>query len=348
MKKAAILLFSLLCSFSLFAQDIHFSQFYNSPLTLNPALTGKMNGVFRFGLTYRNQWFTLSNGRTPFATYAGSFDAPIRFRKDALGVGLVLVNDQSGEGRLNNTLVLASVAYHLGIGSSGKHTISLGVQGGYNQKSLDMGELLFYNQFDPTTNTFNGNLPFNENIPDDKKSFFDLNVGIIGNSKITEKVNVYAGFSAFHLTQPEESFLASGDEELPLRYVVHAGAEYVFHPRIALLPSMIYMHQRKSDELNIGTAFVFRLTETENTMFYLGGYYRMLPSSSSNGSNLSDAFIAYTAFEYKNFKAAFSFDATMSDLNQAPKAAGAFEVSLTYTHPFLLPNMKTLLFCPRF
>jgi len=74
----------------------------------------------------------------------------------------------------------------------------------------------------------------------------------------------------------------------------------------------------------------------------------MLPSSKSNGSNLSDAFIAYTAFEYKNFKAAFSFDATMSDLSQAPKAAGAFEVSLTYTHPFLLPNMKTLLFCPRF
>ncbi len=344
MKKAALLLFSLLCSVGLFAQDIHFSQFYNSPLTLNPALTGKMNGVFRFGLNYRNQWFTLSNGKSPFATYAGSFDAPIRFRKDALGVGLVLVNDRAGEGLLTNMMVLGSVAYHLGLGNEGKHSISLGVQGGYNQKRLDMGNALFFSQLDPTR----PNDPSGEDFLEDSRAFFDLNIGIIGNSKITEKVNVYAGFSAYHLTQPEESLISTGDENLPLRFVVHAGAEYVFHPRIALLPSMIYMRQRKSDELNIGTAFVFRLTETENTMFYLGGYYRMLPSSKSNGSNLSDAFIAYTAFEYKNFKAAFSFDATMSDLSQAPKAAGAFEVSLTYTHPILLPNMKTLLFCPRF
>jgi len=348
MKKAIVCLCALFGTVSTYAQDIHFSQFYNSPLTLNPALTGKMNGVFRFALNYRNQWFTLSNGQTPFATYAGSFDAPIHFRKDALGVGLVVVNDQSGEGRLNNTMVLGSVAYHFGIGESGKHSISLGVQGGYNQKRLDMGELLFYNQFDPATNTFNSNLPFNENIPDDTKAFFDLNAGVVGNSKITDKVNVYAGFSAFHLTQPKESFLTSGDESLPLRYVVNAGAEYTFHKRVALLPSMIYMRQRKSDELNLGAAFVFKLTETDNTHFYLGGYYRMLPSSKSNGSNLSDAFITYTAFEYKNFKAAFSFDATLSDLKYSPKAVGAFEVSLIYVHPFLLPNMKTLLFCPRF
>lgn len=346
MRRLAFVFSSLFFCAVSFAQDIHFSQFYNSPLTLNPALTGKMNGVFRFGLNYRNQWFTLSNERTPFATYAGSFDAPIRFRKDALGVGLVLVNDRSGQGNLNNMLILGSVAYHLGIGSSGKHSISLGVQGGYNQKRLNSSELLFFNQFNGTT--FDPTMPTGETNLNDNVGFFDLNVGIIGNSKITEKVNVYAGFSAFHLTQPEESFLDAGDESMPLRYVVHAGAEYVFHQRIALLPSMIYMRQREADQLNLGTAFVFRLTETENTMFYLGGYYRMLPSSKSNGSNLSDAFIAYTAFEYKNFKAAFSFDATMSDLSQAPKAAGAFEVSLTYTHPFLLPNMKTLLFCPRF
>src|SRR6187399_1183164 len=98
MKKVCILLSCLLCSLGLFAQDIHFSQFYNSPLTLNPALTGKMNGMLRFALSCRNQWYALTNGKTPFATYAGSFDMPIRFRKDALGVGLVIVNDQAGEG----------------------------------------------------------------------------------------------------------------------------------------------------------------------------------------------------------------------------------------------------------
>lgn len=346
MKKVYTLLLCVVCSAVAFGQDIHFSQFYNSPLTLNPALTGKMNGVFRFGLSYRNQWFTLSNGRTPFATYAGAFDMPIRFRKDALGIGLVLVNDQSGSGLLNNMLILGSVAYHLNIGGSGKHSLSLGVQGGYNQKRLDMGELLFFDQIgldlaDPNGNNTSADLP---NL-NDQKAFFDMNIGVLGNSQITKKVNVYAGFSAFHLTQPKESLMKTGDERLPLRLVVHAGAEYTFHQRIALLPSMIYMRQRQADELNIGTAFVFKLTETENTLFYLGGYFRMLPSSDAN---FSDAFVAYTAFEYRNFKVGFSFDATTSDLKSAPKAAGAFEVSLTYVHPFLLPNMKSLMFCPRF
>ena len=36
------LLFALVVS-SAMAQDIHFSQFYSSPLNLNPALTGVMN-----------------------------------------------------------------------------------------------------------------------------------------------------------------------------------------------------------------------------------------------------------------------------------------------------------------
>lgn len=346
MKKNGILLASVLYITALYAQDYHFSQFYNSPLTLNPALTGKMNGVFRFALSYRNQWFSLISDGTPFATYAGSFDAPIEFRKDALGLGLVLVNDRAGDGLFTNMLVLASAAYHFGIGSSGKHVISLGIQGGYNQKRLDMTRTLFYDQINPTDP--NTNRPTNENIPDDNLGFFDLNAGAIGSSKLTDKVTVYAGFSSFHLTMPDESFTAGGDETMPLRLAAHGGAEYVFHKRIALLPSLIYMRQRKSDELNLGTALVFKMAEAENVLFYLGGYYRLLPSSKSNDHNLSDAAIAYTAFEYKNFRIAFSYDVTTSDLRDAPRAVGALEVALIYTHPFLLPGMKPLLFCPRF
>jgi len=346
MKKIGSLSAFILCLSLLYAQDFHFSQFYNSPLTLNPALTGKMNGVFRFALNYRNQWFSLVGDGTPYATYAGSFDAPIQFRKDALGVGLVLVHDRAGDGLFNNMLVLGSVAYHLGIGSSGKHAITLGVQGGYNQKRIDRTHTLFYDQINPADP--NTNRPTNENIPDDNKGFFDLNAGVLGSSKLTNKVNAYLGFSIFHITQPQESFLESGDEKMPLRYTVHGGAEYVFHQRVALLPSLIYMRQRKTDEMNLGTAFVFKMAEAENVLFYLGAYYRLLPSSKSNDENLSDAVIAYTAFEYKNFRLAFSYDATISDLRAAPNAVGAFEIALVYTHPFLLPGMKPLLFCPRF
>ena len=61
MKKIVLL---LLIGFSLLkttAQDPNFSQFYSSPLTLNPALTGKFNGVLRATGTYRNQWPEISH-----------------------------------------------------------------------------------------------------------------------------------------------------------------------------------------------------------------------------------------------------------------------------------------------
>ncbi len=48
-------------SFFLKAQDPNFSQFFASPLTLNPALTGKFDGQLRIAGNYRNQWPTINN-----------------------------------------------------------------------------------------------------------------------------------------------------------------------------------------------------------------------------------------------------------------------------------------------
>src|ERR1035437_9240949 len=79
MKKIyAILLFAICTGFT-YAQDIHFSQYYASPLTLNPALTGLVNGVFRASLNYRNQWFNIPTQNTiaPYQTYQASFDMPL-------------------------------------------------------------------------------------------------------------------------------------------------------------------------------------------------------------------------------------------------------------------------------
>ena len=38
------------------AQDPHFTQYFTSPLTLNPALTGLVQGDLRFAANYRQQW----------------------------------------------------------------------------------------------------------------------------------------------------------------------------------------------------------------------------------------------------------------------------------------------------
>ncbi|RMG95844.1 MAG: type IX secretion system membrane protein PorP/SprF, partial [Chloroflexi bacterium] len=109
-------------------QDIHFSQFYFSPLTLNPALTGLSEGDYRIAGIYRNQWASVT---TPYVTYSVSYDMRLLKEKlgnDLFGVGGMMFNDKSGDGHLTNLTLMASAAYHKLLGE--KHYLALGVQGG--------------------------------------------------------------------------------------------------------------------------------------------------------------------------------------------------------------------------
>src|SRR5205809_1998922 len=83
------------------AQDPNFSQFFASPLTLNPALTGKFDGVYRIAGNYRNQWPTINNA---FVTKTASIDFGILKNRladiDQLGVGILAITDRAGDGVL--------------------------------------------------------------------------------------------------------------------------------------------------------------------------------------------------------------------------------------------------------
>src|SRR5436305_11601842 len=136
----------LLCSFIILtfvigshAQDPNFSQFFASPLTLNPALTGKFDGVYRVAGNYRNQWPTIYNA---FTTYTVSFDAGILKNRipeyDQFGVGILGFADQAGDGVLKTNAAALSVAYHKSIDENGYNQIGAGFQGGYVNKRLDV------------------------------------------------------------------------------------------------------------------------------------------------------------------------------------------------------------------
>src|SRR6187549_112427 len=110
-----LLLFTVLVSVSL-AQDPNFSQFFASPLTLNPALTGRFDGTFRLAANYRNQWPTINNA---FTTATASLDFPILANTipefDTWGVGIIGLSDQSGNKILRNNYVGISTAYSKGL-----------------------------------------------------------------------------------------------------------------------------------------------------------------------------------------------------------------------------------------
>ena len=79
------------------AQDLHYSQFYNSQQNINPALTGIFKGDHRFTLSMRDQWRFVP---VPWFTLSGSYDRQYYFPKNDkhfLGLGAFFNHDRQGD-----------------------------------------------------------------------------------------------------------------------------------------------------------------------------------------------------------------------------------------------------------
>ena len=78
------------------AQDPQFTQFYAAPLYLNPAFAGSAYAP-RLTANYRNQWPAITN----YVTTMVGFDH--YFERINSGVGLIISNDNQGQGRIQAT-----------------------------------------------------------------------------------------------------------------------------------------------------------------------------------------------------------------------------------------------------
>lgn len=318
-----------------FAQDIHFSQFYISPLTLNSALTGYMDADYRVAAIYRNQWNTVT---TPYQTYGGSFDMRVmksKLKNDVWGVGAVIVNDKSGNGDVGLLSFMASTAYHKKLGSKGPHFLGLGIQVGYVQRSLQYQNLTFPNQYDGST--FNTSTSNGETNLGDKTSYIDLQAGLSWSGQLSKRIGLLGGFALHHLTQPKESFLGE-NVRLKQRYTAHFGARIKVIESLYITPNVLFMYQNQARQLNFGTAIEYHIKPgDEPVVVSLGGWYR-----------LQDAGIISAGAEFKRVRVGISYDITTSPLKQVPKPTGSFEIGLVYTG--LLPSNDigpVLVPCPR-
>src|SRR5438067_13574700 len=109
MKKVTLLLTVVLWSVVSFAQDIHYSQFYASPLTLNPALTGVNECNYRANAMYRNQWSSVSSN--PYQTPSVSFDIDNVLqrviKKGTFSLRGLRLDDKPGDGNLQNLSIMS-------------------------------------------------------------------------------------------------------------------------------------------------------------------------------------------------------------------------------------------------
>ncbi|WP_118949652.1 PorP/SprF family type IX secretion system membrane protein [Taibaiella helva] len=327
------------------AQDVHFTQFDASPLLLNPANTGAFNGEVRASAIYRDQWRSVV-GAAAFKTYAVSVDMPI-IRDisvdDYLAGGLSLYNDRAGDGNLNNFSALLSVAYHKFLGQDAKKVLTVGLQGGYTQKNLDLSRLYFGDEFqegmlNPGTSAEFGWLTT-------KTSNYVINAGINYAQAVSEKFSFTIGVGANNINQPLESFdrrEASRDVGLGMRYTGQLGAIIGVGDRFTLKPAVLVQSQQKAMEIIAGNEFNLKVGNEYDLptapAVFAGAWYRH-----------EDAIMVTAGLEWKGFRVGVAYDYNTSDLKNASDGNGGFEISLRYIAPSPLAFARKLLYpCGRF
>jgi type IX secretion system PorP/SprF family membrane protein len=310
------------------AQDIHFSQFSETPAYINPALAGVTYNTRVIG-NYREQWSSVAN---KYQTMAVSFEQTLKFRKlknNYFAIAANVFRDIAGDAKLGTLNPNLGISYLQRV--SKKMKISGGIQGGFYFKTIDANNLRFDKQYDGYS--YNPSLPSGEEPPRSGFAAFDLgggiNVNYVMNDKFLSAKNSAkfdAGISAFHYSIGKNSFLNSS-EKLQTRMCGYFSGDFSIPNSInAIMPSFVYMRQGSSSEFVAGALFKFILgdpsTYTANkkpTAFSLGGFYRF-----------KDAIIPTILFQYNKYAIGLSYDINVSALTPASKRQGALEVMLRY------------------
>jgi type IX secretion system PorP/SprF family membrane protein len=290
----------LILSFNAQSQDPQFTQFYANPIYLNPAFAGS-HGCPRFAVNYRNEWPSLSGN---YVTYSVSYDH--YFKNIKSGIGVIATHDQQGQGTIYTSSLGLVYSYHLKVNR--KFSLMFGAKAAMTNKYLDWDKLTFGDMIDPRRGFIyqTGDVPRG---PESGRFFFDASAGMVGYSK-----NFFFGVAVNHLNMPDESMI-EGESRLPMRFTGHVGAEIKlgknsqYNNVTSIMPNVIYQYQNGFQELSLGTYVKYGV-------FNVGAWYRN-----------RDAFILSIGINTGNFKIGYSYDVTVSKLNNGV-SGGSHEISL--------------------
>lgn len=332
-KKLIFFLSCIAINTSLTGQDLHFSQFYNAPLTTNPANTGLFNGDLRAYTLYRMQWLTVA---TPYKTISLGVDAPI-FRQrmadeDFFAIGLNINNDNQGDINYmtNSFNALGSFTKYLG-GRRSDNDLTIGYEVGYSLITANTSKLTWDSNYDPGTATYNPNGAWNESYGGGGTGYLDMSTGIVWNLTTASLFRSALGVSYQHFLSPNIS-ITSGNDRLHPRLGVQWNAAYQLSSSsaVTVLPSLMVAHQGTTLLVNGGANFKFLLGEASRytnyhnyKAIYLGAFYRF-----------RDAAYVTFRFDYSNFTFGFAYDVNISKLTPVSKTVGGFEFLLQYRGAF--------------
>jgi type IX secretion system PorP/SprF family membrane protein len=330
--KTYLLLVLLPISLAVNAQDIHYSQFEAAPLALNPGYAGMGKGYNRVNLIYRTQYPGLGN---VYSSPYVSFDLPIlneamRNKNGLLGVGVSFFNDKAGDSRMSTIHAALTISGIINIDR--QQRVSLGIQSAYMQKSIDVSNIQWDNQFNGFQ--YDPSLPSGEAGFASKTGFFDLSAGA-AYKYFSSSTNLYnierfaldGGLAFFHLTRGKQEFFQGYQDRLYGRIVATATALITMDDKpFGFVPTVLWQKQGPIMETVIGAGLNFYLkADTKYTGFVKQAYLGL-----DIKYRVQDSFIVGLRAKFNDFEVGLSYDYTTSTLGPRINGVGGIEISLRF------------------
>lgn len=349
-KVACLIIFGISINF-LMAQDAGFTQFYASPLFINPAMAGSFNGSYRIGILYRDQYRSALD--KPFKTFTASGDVKFELgsvkekNPDLFALGIMFYSDRVGIFDLNTTSIAVSGAFHKSLDKKKNQYLSAGIQFNLTHKSLNFEDLFFQDQF----NAIDGyTLATGEFLPVNNFGYGNLALGLNHSITPNKKTSFSVGIAAFNLLNQNISFYEKQDIPNPnvnlevflkSKLVVNAAASFQTADYVYLDPRLLYTQQGKIQALTLINLFKYKLPRSEGKTFYVGPGIKFTNNVSDTGL---ESVILSAGFEFKGLFIGLSYDHNTSSFVSGRKGLNSFEFSIIYLGDY--ENNDA--FCPTF
>jgi len=308
--------------------DPHFSQYYSYPQALNPALTGAMEGDYRVTAIWRSQYGNMLTTKGMAVDVATAKNVSIGFN---------LLNQSTADHVYSFTNGYISMSYTgVRFGPDGDQYLALALQGGFIGRRIDPAKLQFGDQWLQGVG-YSPSVSSADILSSPSVSTFDAGAGLAYyDARADNDVHLFGGFSAFHLTRPQDPFLSGGNKErLPIRYSLHGGARIAASDGLVIVPNALYVSQGNATETVMG--MYAQLYASEGVDFMLGSNWR-----------IGDAVTPYAGFYYNGLTIGMSYDVNISPLAAAARGANSIEISLSYIGISKKRGPRNYFKCPRF
>ena len=325
-----LLLLSICQAYSVFAQDIHWSQFNDNPIFQNPGHAGHFKGDYRFIGNFRDQWRSVT---VPFSTLSFSADSRL-YNNPNLGYGLMVFHDVAGDGKFRTVEVQGNVSWLMKLSSDSTHTLRAGMNFGMNHRQVNWDNFYFDNQFNGIQ--FDPSLPTGELYQSDRRTNASVGTGFLYESLINERKKITAGVGFYNLNRPNQGFYTEKVTR-DIRMNVFAKAIYKLDVDWDLIPSFQFSVQGKYREMLIGSSAKYTLVNRVNDYkaLYGGLWYR----------NRDAAYLS-VGMDYNNWFVGLSYDMNFSKLVPASNFRGGFEIAVRYILNHFRPKKSLHRVCP--